>query len=490
MEPQESSQISKKTVKNLAWYTLLPIMMQIIRFGSTVILARILSPHDFGIVGIVSVITYYCNNISTLGLGNAIVQKKDITKYHLNTFFTFNLIVSLILFFIFIQLSESIAEYFQINELKKVIIFYSLVFILTSFYSIGYTKLRRDLAFKYLAINENLQTLCSIVISLILAFAGYGYWALLVATISSMMLATIAINIEARLLPKIAFNKQAFGELWNYASWNFVSQQTRLLNEYIDKFIIGKILGATSLGYYEKSFGIAQMPNDQISNKINVVSFSTFSRCQGNAEEINYLFVRIFITSSFMIFPIYFGLFAISESLVLVLFGQKWQAIIPSFQILLAAFLVSSISALFSTINITCNHHKQDTTIRLACILVVVPCLILVANRGIEFVATVVLLNNILFLFLSLKLAQRAIALSVWAIVRMIIPAFLGSGIMMVILFVWQIYIYSTVNIVNLSLQIIIGFFFYSLWFFSTKFETWHFLREKSISFIRKLISR
>lgn len=485
-EQNEETSIIGKTNESLIWYTILPAAMQIVRFGNSIILARILSPRDFGIIGIASIITFYCNNLSTFGLGNAIVQRKEITNEHINTFFTFNLIISIILCLSFVLGAKSIADFFKIEELTKVMIFSSLIFILTSFYTVGYTKLRRNLSFKHLSLNEVTKTLSSMAISLPLALAGYQYWSILIASLGSVAIATVTISLRAKLLPRLSFSKQAFHELFNFACWNFFSQQIRLLSEYIDKLIIGKLLGATPLGYYEKSFGIAQMPNEQIANKVSVVAFSTFSRCQGNIGELRYYFDRIFTTSTFVIFPIYFGLFAISDDFILVLLGQKWQTMIPTFRILLAAFMVSSLSALFSTVNISCNNYKIDTWIRLVCLTVVVPVIVMGAHLGIEMVALAILAHNALFLFCSMQLAKRTLALSTLAILKLLLPAFAGASIMLLFLMIFQKYVFSAINGKNLFAQILFGATSYALWFLLTDFKSWRFLKDKFRSTINR----
>lgn len=487
MDTMDSLQIGRKTVESILWYTIAPILLQIVRFGSTVILARILSPHDFGIIGIASAITFYCNNLSTFGLGNAIVQKKEITIDHVHTFFTINIFISIILCFVFVSFAENISNFFEIKELADVIKGYSLIFILTSFYTIGYTKLRRNLEFKQLSMNEITKTFFSVATSLTLALAGYQYWSLLIGSLVSVSIATVSINFRARILPRILFRKQAFVELYNFACWNFFSQQIRLVSEYLDKLIIGKFLGATPLGFYEKSFSIACMPNEQIANKIGVVAFSTFSRSQGDMEEIRYYFIRIFTITTFAVFPIYFGLFAVSDSFVLVLLGQKWEAMIPSFKILLVAFFVSSLSSIFSTANIACGNHKGDTKIRLACLTVSAPCVGLVAKNGIELVAVVIFLHNFLFLFCSTYLVKSKLSLSTQTIIKIIFPALTGAGLMLIIILIAHKLFFVNPNAIYLLLEIIFGTMIYGIWFLCTKFKEWHFMKLKFFSILSRL---
>lgn len=476
---EDSAPTGSRTSESLVWFTALPTVMQVIRFVNSILLARILMPRDFGIIGIASVIVYYCNSLTNFGLGNAIVQRKEIDSSHINAFFTFNLTVSILLALVFVFSAGAIASFFRIKELEQVVTLFSLMFLITSVYSVGQTKLRRDLSFKQLALNDAAKTLCAMAISLPLALAGYAYWSLLVAILCSSAIAAVTINIRAKWVPKPSFRRKALMELFSFASWNFVSLQVRLLSEYLDKLVVGRFLGPASLGYYEKAYGISQMPNEQVGNNISVVAFSTFSRFQDNPGELHYYFFRIFSTVTFMVCPIYFGMLAISDIFVLTLLGEKWQPMIPTFRVLLASFMVSSFTALFSTLNITCGKYRQDAKFRLYCLAIYIPVLLVSARNGIVFAAAAVLLHNLAFLLFSMRLAGTAVSIQAGSIGKCIYPAGLGGIIMFTVLLIARKYVLSEPTGVNLCLLIFIGVICYGGWFLGTDFLNWRFLKVK-----------
>jgi len=478
-QEQEKRIIGQRTTESLLWFTIFPFALQLVRFVNSILLARLLSPSDFGIIGIASVIVFYCNNLSNFGLGNAIVQRKEIRPEHLNTFFAFNLSISMLLCLAFILGAQSIASFFNIPELAEVMRVFSLMFIITALHTMGYTKLRRELAFRQLALNEATKTVLAIAISLPLALAGFQYWSMLLALLASSMIATITISLRARLLPRFAVNRDALKDLLGFASWNFFSLQIRLLGEYLDKLIVGKVLGVAPLGFYEKAFGLAQMPYENIANKISTVAFSTFSQCQSGMEEVQHYFFRTFTAAAFLLFPLYIGLFTVADTFVLVLLGEKWQAMIPSFRILLLAFLLASLGSIFSTINVTCGSHRQDSKLRLYCLVFLVPALLLAVRHGVEAVSVVVLIHNALFLCSSMLLARASYALPVLRLARGILPALAGAGLMAVAIFILKKYLLGSDSPISLLACVVMGGCLYGLWFWYGDFASWSFIKEK-----------
>lgn len=471
--------LGAKTAESMIWFTTLPMFLHVVRFANSILLARLMEPRDFGIVGIVSILVYYTNNLSNFGLGNAIVQRKDINDDHLSTFFTMNFAVSVFLCFAFIGAASSIAKFFKMNELDHVIKVFSVIFIITSFYTIAYTKLRRELNFRAIALNEATKVLVSMPTSLLLAAYGFGYWALIVAMLGSTLVSTVSICLRAKISFRLRYNKRSFMDLRNYASWNFFALQVRLLSEYLDKLLVGKISGATILGYYEKSFGISQMPYEQIANKLGTIAFSTFSRYQGNANELRHYFLRMLTVLAFLALPVFVGLLAISEPFVIALLGPKWKPMIPSFQILLMAFLLSSFSSLFSTLNVTCGSYKRDILLRTVCLAVLVVTLYVVARQGLSAVAFAILGHNLLFLFLTVGLSRSIIPYSWQELFSSLFPAVAGAGLMFLGVRIGAFWLAESGSLIHLAFLALLGACIYSSWFLLTRFQGWQFIRVK-----------
>lgn len=482
----KNNNTGEKTTESIIWFTTLPAALQGIRFVNSIILARILSPNDFGIMGIASVIIYYCNNLSSFGIGNAIVQREEINDDHMSAFFSFNLIVSCFLFCLFFFCSQWIATFFKIPELNDVIRIFSFIFIITAFYTTAYTKLRKDLLFKYIAIVEAIKVAVAVPTSLFFALNGCQYWSMVYGILLSNIVATVVINFKASYVPKMNFKLNVLFDLIHFASWNFLAVQIRLLGMYVDKLIIGKFLGPVSLGFYEKSFGLASMPHEHMASKISSIAFSTFSQCQSDKQELVYYLKKNIVICSFVVFPFFIGLYSIADNFVLVLLGDKWVPMIPTFKVLLFAFMVSSITEIISTLNISCGSYRYQIAFRCFFVLILVLFVLLMVKNGIVYVAWVILAHNVLFFFVSFALLRKVVSYSFSNFAKTICPAFAGS--MLILLAVNIVTKMASLDscMMTLIISVFTGVLVYSFWFMFFSFKEWNFLKVKAL----KILSR
>jgi PST family polysaccharide transporter len=481
MATVKMSSVGDKTKESILWNTIMPAGMQVFRFVISIVIARILDPVDFGIMGIVSVIVFYTNVISNFGFSTALVQKKDITAAHIDSIFSVNFLISLFLVVLVISLADVFAVFFAIPQLTQVVPVFSVIIIISSFYLVPLTLLRRDLSFKHVAKVEFVKGVIQALVTLLLAFNGFKYWSLIIGTITSHLVATLLILWVSRWRPHFALNVIALREMVVFASWNFGAAQVRLLNEYIDKLIIGKFLGPVALGFYEKAFGIAFMPVDSIASRISGVMFSVFSRCQDDRKELTHYFKRALVGTSVVCFPIFGGLFVVADIFVAVCLGDKWSPMVGSFKLLLIAFSVSSITAIFGMLNISAGSYKQQIRGRFISLLVFIPFLMVAARYSIEIVSVVVLLNYIGLCLYSLLLATKTLRLSYRDVMDSVLPAILSSTIMYTSVSLAKTYLLTGQDFINLIVLAFLGVVSYLVSFFLIKSQHTLFLKEMVI---------
>ena len=488
MKKISSEDLGQKTKESLIWNISLSGVFQIVRFAISIVIARILDPKDFGIMGISSILIFYANSLSTFGFITALVQKKEISLKHINSLFTIDLGVSVFLTLSTCILAVPVAHFFNTPELRNVFWVLSSVFMITAFYDTPAALLRRDLSFKLHAKIDLVRGIVQSLSTLLLAYLGFAYWSLVIGLVLANLSGSIIINYRSAWIPKIQYDSKAVKEMFNFASWNFVAAQVRLLNDYIDKFIIGKFLGPITLGFYEKSFGVAFMPVENVAYKIGGVMFSTFSRSQTDKKQLENYLGKSIITISVCCFPIFIGLVSVAPYFVVPLFGEKWAPMLPSFKILLIAFLVSSLSYIINTFNIATGRHREQIIRRACCLIfLVVPCL-LVVKLGIEMVAIVVLGYQILFLFVSFQLTREKISVTWSRFLYWLSPAFSGSIIMFFAVTFSANSFFSKVNLTNLILLVTLGGLIYTAWLLLINFPQSKFLKDEVLARIKKII--
>lgn len=483
--------IGAKTRSSLLWSTSLKIVYQVFRFAISIIIARILDPRDFGIMGIGTMIIMYADNISSLGFNRALVYKKDISEKHINSVFTLNLTISIFLTLLIILLSSRIAGFFDIVELSNVLLSLSCVFIISSFYQMPMTLMKRRLNFKVVALADLFRGIMQSLVTLILAFLNFGYWALVIGFIVSNIFGVIYIYTRVRWVPKIKYDHAAMKHIFNFGLWNFIRVQTIQINEHADKFIIAKFLGPVLLGFYEKAFSTVAMQKSSFTKQINSVMFSSFSRLQSETNDKIKKYLKKAITvTSLITFPINMGLIALGAHFVLVLLGDKWEPMITPLKIFAIAFVFNNLTGLCASLNIGTGNYVKQTVREGTCnILLICVCLFAV-NYGIEYVALGVLLVYGLTFFISFQLTKKHIEMSWKDLSESIVPAAAGSLVMLTVIMLLEKTVFVKIDLVNFILLSIIGVVVYLSMIFIPKYQGLEEYRKSLISRVKTVLVR
>jgi len=474
--------IASKTKQSLLWYTLLPFILHFVRFASSIWLARILMPSDFGVIGIITVLFYYCDLVTEFGLSNAIIQRKNATSKHFNSYFVFNILISLCFFILFLFSAQAIADFFDEPSIKEAIQVFSFMFMISAFIAAPQASLKRDLNFKVLAQIEAVSVAISICVSLLLALNDFGYWSMIWGMLSSQLTVLILTYIACSIKLRFEFSWPYLKQLMSFGVWDFLWGQAILLGENIDKIIIGKYLGTTYLGFYDKALGLAQMPNSQIAKRLSMVSFSSFSRVQGDKEAVDNYFTKMMVINAFICFPIFIGLAGVAENLTIVLLGEKWRPMIESLAVLSIAYLVSSITCPIISMNMAGGKIRTQTIIRFICVLALISGLLYMVQFGIYAASFTILGFYSLQFILSYFLLNHAFSIRWSKTFDYFFAPILSSSVMFVVVLLVKKHVLIDMQGVNLLLSILLGGVSYSLCFLFIPFSSWLFLRQNVFS--------
>jgi len=284
-----------KTVNGLKWNLLDKIVSQGVGFAINILLARLLLPEDFGLLGMVVVIIGFAAVFKDFGLGSAIVQKKELTKDDLSTVFWFNLLMGITLTAVIYFAAPLIAGY------------YGRVFM----------------------VNAS-STILSGSLAVILALSGWGVWSLV-----WKMIAFTVVTKKKSLKEIMGFSLPLLG--------------TQSLNYWVrnaDNLLIGKYLGDIALGFYNQSYRIMLIPVKQITGVISKVLFPSLARIQDDKERIKMIYLKVVKLISFVTFPLMFGLCALAEPFVQIVLGEQWMPMVPVLRCLAVVGAFQSIGTL------------------------------------------------------------------------------------------------------------------------------------------------
>lgn len=482
--------MADKTKENLLYSTIMPLIYQVVRFFVAIITARILSPRDFGIIGIASIVIFYTNSVSNFGFSTALINKQEITDEHTNSIFTINFFVSLLLALFVIIFSGFISRYFDILELSQVLKVLASIFIITSFKMMFTTLLRRESRFKILSQIDLAAGTAQSLLVLLLAYYGYAYWSIVIGMIAANLVGTIASALVVSWRPRLLLNIAAVKDMINYASWNFFAAQIRLLGSYLDKFIIGKILGPVELGYYEKATGFAIMPVESLAQRITGVMFTSFSRNQADDGALLYYLEKSIIVISVISFPVFAGFAVIADYFVPLLLGDKWMPMIPPLIYVLCAYSLFSVLEAINAFNLAAGCYKKQIIARSVCLVCLLIGLLLFASKGINAVAIVLLIYYILFFSVSVVLVSSRLGIKCRKILQWIFPSILITLVMVVCEQSVSIIFLSEINFKNMLFLILTGIISYVSAFFLFNFKSTKFLRDEVLIVAKKIFSK
>jgi PST family polysaccharide transporter len=427
-----SDDIGKKTRSSMYWNLSFRIPYEAFRFGVSIIVARLLDPKDFGIVSIATMIIFYSNTLTNLGFKSALVQRKEITDDHIKSVFTADLSISVFMACLFYFLAPAIAAFFHSPESLPVIRVMSLTFVITTFYDLPYTLFRRDLDFKVITLVDTVKEVFMSTITVVLAFLGFKYWSIVWGQLVPLALAACYLIVKTERKPALSFKYSALKDLFSYGIWSFVRSQLAFFSSRLDRLIVGRYLGTSVLGIYDKSKSLSQMPTESISSNINNVLYSSFSRIQDKKDELVNMIKKSVVLTSVINFPIFAGLYAIADHFVPVVLGEKWNAMIIPLKIMCVSGIFASFSGLFLTAAVNVGNYKKYTVRQTIATGLLFILWLFVVRWGINAVALGAVVYALVTFFVGIGIVRETIPLSWREFANCVVPALIGCAVMLI----------------------------------------------------------
>lgn len=316
--------LKEKTLKSVFWFSLEKFGAQIIQLILSVVLARLLTPSDYGKVGMVLVFLSISNMIIEGGFTSALIRKKDADKNDYDTVFMFNLSSSVILFVILVFISPMISTFYKISELKEITIVISLNLIILSFSFIQSTILSKKINFKIQTKIAIISILISSLVAFLLAYLKYGYWALVFQTLLMNLVKTILLWKTIGWRPRFKFNIHSFKELFSFGSKIFLSNILETVYQNFYQLVIGKIFSTQVLGLYSQAKKIEETPTSSFSQIIQKVTYPVYATIQEDDARLKNGLKKSLILTMFINIPLMLFLLFASDSFIEVFLSHKW----------------------------------------------------------------------------------------------------------------------------------------------------------------------
>ena len=355
--------LKEKTVSGVGWSAFDSIAKYGITFIVGVILARLLSPDEYGLIGILTIFINLFNVIVDGGFTNALIRKQGATEKDYCTVFYTNLVISIFLAATLFACARPIALFFEREELVNLSRVMSIIVIINALSIVQRTRLTKKIDFKTQTKITVISSLVSGVIGIGMAMKGFGVWSLVGQQISNQLVTTIFLWLYNKWIPRLVFSWNSFKELWDFGWKLLVSGFLGSLTDDIYNAVIGKSFSPQSLGYYSRSQQFANIFSINIATVVNRVSFPVLSPLQNNPQKLKAAYSRIIRCTMLITFVLMLGLAAVAKPFILVLIGEKWLTSVYYLQIICLYAMLNPLHVL--NLNVINVVGRSDLTLKL-----------------------------------------------------------------------------------------------------------------------------
>jgi len=334
-EPVKSDQdIYGRAVKGGGWVIATRISQQLLSTARLIVLARLLSPRDFGLMGIVLLTMATINMFTQMGFQEALIQKKKDIVGFLNTAWTLGIIRGLLLFAFLYFGAPCVASFFDIPEVVDVLRVAALSLVVVAVTNIGTVYFVKELFFYKQFILENTGTLVGTVIAIWFAVQYRNVWALVIGRLSGDITRCLLSYVMQPYKPGINFDVAKAKELWRFGKHVFGLTILQFFGLYGDDFFVGKFLGNVALGFYQMAYRISSMVATEFGDLIGKVAFPAYSKLQDNAVKLRGGYFKSIRVISLLVFPVTGGIIVLAPEFTAVVLGEKWLPMTSAMQIL------------------------------------------------------------------------------------------------------------------------------------------------------------
>jgi O-antigen/teichoic acid export membrane protein len=406
--------LSQRVAISGAWVFALKIVNRGFSFIRLIILARILAPADFGLMGIALLAMATLETFSQTGFNAALIQKKENVESYLNSAWTITIFRGIVLFAVLYLIAPYVAIFFKSPEAKPIIqvIGFSILFL--AFTNIGIIYFQKELEFNKQFIYQLSGTLADFIVAVSAVFILKSVWALVFGLLAGNFVKFIASYLIHPYRPHLSSDLGKAKELFGFGKWVLGSSILIFLITQGDDIFVGKVLGTAALGFYQLAYRISNMPATEITHVISQVTFPAYSKLQGDIPRLREAYLKVLQLTAFLSFPIAGLIFVLAPDFTKIFLGEKWMPMVPAMQVLVFAGLVRSIAATAGPIFHSVGKPKIDTKLQIIRLSVLAVFIYPFTNKwgitGTSFVVFLsIFISNIGFSLMAIKITKCGI---------------------------------------------------------------------------------
>lgn len=443
--------LKNKTVKGIVWSSIERFSVQGIQFLVMIVMARLLTPKDYGLVGMVAIFIAVAQSLVDSGFSQALIRKQNRTETDNSTVFYFNIVVGILLYLVLFAIAPLVAIFYDSPELTALMRVVCLSVVFNSFVVVQRALLTVNIDFKTQAKASLTAAVVSGVIGIGMAYSGFSYWSIVAQQLVNLGLNTLLLWIFTRWRPRWIYSWGSFRELFTFGSKLMFSGLLDVVYRNMYLLVIGKVFTASSLGYYTRANQFAEFPSSNLTGIMQRVTYPVLCQIQDDDERLAQIYRRFLRLSAFLIFPLLVGLSAVAEPFVLLLLKEQWLFAATLLQIICFAMMWYPIHAI--NLNLLQVKGRSDLFLRLEIIKKAIAVLILCVTIPMGLIAMCVgqILSSLIALIINTNYTGKLIQVGFLRQMRDLLPTLLLS------LSMWGVVYGITSCLSGIILQLIVG---------------------------------
>ena len=339
MAKKKQKSLKQKAAAGMVWTAFQKYSKMIIQFISGIILARLLTPYDYGCIGMLSIFMVLAEVFIDGGFGSALIQKKQPTQIDYSTIFWWNIGMAGVMYAVLFFSAPAISRFYRIPLLCDVLRVQGVILFIYAFNIIQRNQLKKKLNFKLLSVVSIVTSIVALVVTIIMAYKGFGVWALVAQYIIMAAIPSLVFWFVVKWRPIWTFSWASIRELFSFGFYIFLTNLTSRFTNRIAGLIIGRVYNPSTLGYYSKASHTEKLASSSIAQIMNQVTYPLYAEVQDDKRAMQNMIKRLTMTISYITFPLMFILFLCAKPIFILLYSERWIQSVPYFQVLCLAGL-------------------------------------------------------------------------------------------------------------------------------------------------------
>lgn len=432
----EKTTLKAKTTKGMVWSAIDKFAAKAGQFVIGIVLARLLMPEDFGLIGMLSIFIAISQSFIDSGMGSGLIQKKNRTNADFSTVFLFNLTVSVFFYLVLFFTAPFIAGFYEMPQLVLLTRVLSINIIISSLAIVQRSKLTINIDFKTIAKVNVASIFAGGTVAMVLAYIGWGVWALVVQRLVSSLVSTGMFWLLSKWQFTILFSRQSFKELFGYGSKLLLAGLYAQTMHEIYNITIGKAYSASELGYYTRARSFAEMTSGTVTSILHQVTFPVLASLQDDKERMISVYSRLIRMTAFFIFPSMTMLSLLAEPLVRLLLTDKWIPVIVLLQWMSFARIFYPISVINMNILNAVGRSDLFLKVDLSKLPISILALIITIPLGVKAMVIGHVVTSFISFFINAYLPGKLFGYGIRSQIRDMIPVVLISAVTALIVFI------------------------------------------------------